>query len=311
MTGGDGAGDRPMSYGEKYRGTPWGRPEPPPPPPTPSRGPRVVAIVAVVAIAVAGVGLVALATAPSRSGPGPNGTPTSPAADRPSSLSPAASPTPTPTADPGQAVLARFWTLVSAPEATYQMTVKGRTTLDRKTYETFSDTFVVVGDDYSGTVRSDGPGPLLAGVQPSEIRSATVARKDGVVYLKEAGKHRTARRSSDRSDRWTPFLYLQLPAWIDYLKPVTVNGRHLHLLRTNTFYRPDIARMLQVRRFNGVPDTMTLDVWVTEAGVPVSATFTEHLVAYDEAGKRHVFDGRTDFVFSRFGAKLAVRVPKP
>lgn len=300
------APEPPMSYAEKYRGTPWGRPEPPPPPPPPSRRPLAVAVVAVIVIVVAGIGIVALASSPSRPGPAPNGSPTSRVAD----ASPSAFvPTPSPSVDPGKAVMARFWALVSAPDASYRMTIKGRTTFDRKTYESFSDTFTVVGDDYSGTVRSYGPGPLLMGVQPSQIRSASVARKHGIVYLKEAGKHRTARRSNDRYDRWTPFLYLQLEGWIDYVRPVTVGGRRLHLLRTNRFYRPDIARLLQVRRFDGVPDTMTLDVYVTEAGVPVSAIFTEHLVGTDQVGKRHVFDGRSEFEFARFGARLAVRIP--
>jgi hypothetical protein len=310
LTTGAGGGDAPMSYSEKYRGTPWGRPEPSAPPPPRSRRPFAIAIVAVIVMAVAGVGIVALATTPTLPGPGPKPSPTLPVAERSASPLPVGSPTPTPTTDPGKAVLARFWTLVSSPDASYRMTVKGRTTFDKKTYETFSDVFVVVGDDYSGTVHSNGPGPLLAGIQPSQIHSATVARKNGVMYLKETGKTRTSRRSSDRSDRWTPFLYLQLEGWIDYLKPVSVGGRQLHLLRTNTFYRPDLSRMLQVRRFDGVPDTMTLDVRVTEAGVPVSATFTEHVVAYDNAGKRHVFDGRTDFAFTKFGAKLTVTIPR-
>ena len=65
-----------------------------------------------------------------------------------------------------------------------------------------------------------------------------------------------------------------MAAWLDYVGPVTVNGRHLQLLRSNKYYRPDIARMLDFAKFLVVPDKMVLDVYVTDAGVPVSAVFT-------------------------------------
>jgi hypothetical protein len=108
----------------------------------------------------------------------------------------------------------------------------------------------------------------------------------------------------------TPFLYLDLVAEIDYVKPVTVNGRRLHLLRTNKYYRPDIARLLDLARFNVVPDRMSLDLYVTDAGVPVKGTFTVAVSGSDQIGRRHKFSAQTDFTFSQFGAKLAIRVPK-
>lgn len=314
MTEPTGGGDRPptqpQSYAEKYRGTPYGRPEIPPPLPRGSRTPLVVALVAVIAIIAAGAGIVFLAMSPSTSSlvPGPaalaSPTPGGSAAPRPTA-------TPTTSVDPGAAALAGFWARVSAPDLSYRLTATGKTTFDRKTFESFTESYAVVGDEYSGTIRSHNRGVVLLGMQPSRITSATVARKGGVVYLKEAGKHRTARRSSDRSDRLTPFMYLQLPGWIDYVKPVTVKGRHLHLLRTNSFYRPDIARLLDLSKFDATPDTMTLDVLVTDDGTPVSATFTEHFVGDDQFGKSHVFNGRTDFTFSKVGAKLPIAVPRP
>lgn len=310
MTEPTGGGGQPQSYAEKYRGTPYGRPEIPPPPPKGSRTPLVVALVAVSAIIAAGAGIVFLATSPGTSSliPGPAGqatsTPGGTTAPRPTA-------TPTPSADPGAAVLAGFWARVSAPDLSYRLTITGKTTLDRKTFESFTESYAVVGDEYSGTIRSHNRGVLLLGIQPSRIASASVARKGGIVYLKEAGKHRTARRSNDRSDRLTPFMYLQLPGWIDYVGPVSVKGRHLHLLRTNSFYRPDIARLLDLSKFEGIPDSMTLDVLVTTDGIPVSATFTEHLVGNDQFGKSHVFNGRADFVFSKVGAELTIAVPRP
>ncbi len=307
MTEPTGDGDRTQSYAEKYRGTPFGRPELPPPPPNASRTPLVVAIVAVIAIVAAGAGIVFLAMAPGTTSlvPGPAGLP-SPTPGG----SPALRSTPTPTADPGAAVMVSFWTRISAPNLSYRLSAKGKTTFDRTTFESFTETYAVAGDEYSGTIRSHNRGLLLQGIQPSRITAATVARKGGIVYLKETGKHRTARRSSDRSDRLTPFLYLQLPGWIDYVKPVTVKGRHLHLLRTNAFYRPDIARLLDLSKFDGIPDSMTLEVLVTTDGIPLSATFTEHLVGTDQFGKSHVFNGRTDFTFSKVGAGFTITVPK-
>lgn len=302
--------ERPQSYAEKYAGTPWGRPSAPAPPPPParSRTPLAFVAVAVVAIVIAGAGLVYLAVSPSQTDPKP--LPSGLADSVPSLRAGVATPTPTPTPDPGQAIKDKFWALVSAPDFSYRRSASGKTLFDRKTYETFVESFTVVGDDYTGKTKSSARGPLLAGVQPTRIRSAQVARKDGTVYLKEAGKHRTALRSNDRRDRLAPFLYLDVPGMFDYVKPVTVGGRHLHLLRSNKFYRPDIARMLDLRRFAGVPDDQSVDVYVTSDGVPVSAVYTLGLVAYDQYNKRHTFTGRTAFTFKNVGDKLAIRIPK-
>jgi hypothetical protein len=298
---------RPAALAETHNRAEETRPGSPAPPA--SNRPFTVAAVAVVAIVVAGAALVVLAAGPDIAGPSAN-RPTPPPAGLPSQGPAAAAPTPMPTADPGVAVKAGFWTLVSAPNASYRLTAKGRSLFDGKTYETFNDWIDVVGDNYSGTIRRTARGPLLNAIQPSQIKAAGIARQDGVVWLKEAGKHRTSRRSNARSDRMTPFLYLDLAAEIDYVKPVTVGGRHLHLLRTNKYYRPDIARLLDLARFNVVPDQMTLDLYVTDAGVPVKATFSVTVSGSDQIGRRHNFRAQTDFTFSSVGAKLAIRVPK-
>ena len=75
MTQPTGDGERPQSYAEKYRGTPYGRPEAPPPPPKASRTPLAIALVAVIAIVVAGTGIVLRATSPGTASlvPGPAG----------------------------------------------------------------------------------------------------------------------------------------------------------------------------------------------------------------------------------------------
>ena len=300
---------RPTPYADSIPGTEWGRPGPPAPLTPPSNRPLAAATVALVTIVMAGSALVALAVAPNGAGPSAN-RPSLPPPGAASSGPSAASPSPTPTPDPGVAIKAAFWAQVSAPDASYHVSVKGRSVFDGKTYETFSESIDVVGDEYSGTIRRTAPGPLLNAIQPSRIKLATIARKAGVVWLKEAGKHRTSRRSSARSDRMTPFMFLDLVAEVDYVKPVTINGRHLHLLRTNRYYRPDIARMLDLARFNVVPDAMALDLYVTDDGVPVKATFTVALSGNDQIGRRHTFYAQTDFTFSKVGTKLAIRVPK-
>ncbi len=311
MTDPHGTGDPPTSYAEKYRGTEWGRPEPPSAVPPPrSRGPVVAAIVAVVAIGVAAVGIGALALAPTV--PAANlGAGASLGAGGASVDQPAASPTPSPTMDPGAAVKAKFWAIVSAVDLSYRMTGQGKTVFDRKTYQTFAEKFVVVGDDYSGTLKgTPTPGPDRMGMAPSRIRSALVARKGGMVYVKEKGSSRTAYRSSARADRLVPFMYIDLAAAIDYVKPVTMNGRHLHLLRTNRFYRPDIARLLDMGQFAGVPDSMGLDLYVTDDGLPVSGVFTMDVRAHDQFGGPHRLTGRSTYAFTDFGGPLKVVVPK-
>jgi len=309
MTAPHGTGDPPTSYAEKYRGTEWGRPEPPPPPPRRSRGPFAAAVVAVVAIGVAAVGIGALALSPSK--PVANlGAALSPGSGTGSVDRPTPSATPSPTTDPGAVVKAKFWATVSPVDLSYRMTGQGKTILDRKTYQTFAEKFTVVGDDYSGTLKGTPKGPHLMGIEPSQIRSAVVARKGGMVYLKEKGSSRTAYRSSARADRLAPFMYIDLAGAIDYVKPVTIDGRHLHLLRTNRFFRPDIARLLDMGQFAGVPDSMGLDLYVTDDGLPVSGVFTMDVRYHDQFGGAHHLAGRSTYAFTDFGGPLKVVVPK-
>ncbi len=136
---------RPTSYSEQYQGTEFGRPAPPPPSPPPSRRPFAVAAIAVIAILVAGSALVVLAVAPN--GVGSIGSrpsvPPSGSTERP--VRRLRRPRLTPTIDPGTAVTTRFWTLVSAPDASYHLAAKGKSVFDGKTYETFRESIDIVG----------------------------------------------------------------------------------------------------------------------------------------------------------------------
>jgi len=296
MTQPTGDGERPQSYAEKDRGTPYGRPEAPPPPPKTSRTPLAIALVAVIAIVVAGTAIVLRATSPGTTSlvPGPAGlasrSPGSPATARPTA-------TPAPSPDTGAAVLAAFWSRVSAPDLSYHLTGVGTTTLDGKTVQHYSESLNVVGDTYSGTLTT------------KERGTVTIARKDGVIWVKLPGKPRAGRQTDLRYGRLTPFLYLNMAAWLDDVGPVTVKGRRLELLRSNRYYRPDIARMLDLAKFPWEPDTMVLDVYVTGDGVPVSATFKLDVSVDDSMGS-HRIHARTDFTFSKVGAKLSIAVPK-
>ncbi len=289
------AAAKPTSYAEKYRGTEWGRPEPPSAAPPPSTGRPWLIIGSVVLIGVAAAGLIGLAVS-SPPGPAPALRSPGPSAVGSSGDSSIASPSPSPTPDPGKLVLAKFWTLVSAPDVSYHMTAKGKSVLDKKTIESYTESIDVVGDAYSGWIDSN--------VSPKSL----IARQNGIVWVKVPGKPRVGRQTSERYFRLTPFLYVNMAAWVDYVRPVIVTGRRLHLLRSNAFYRPDIARMLDFSKFLVEPDTMVLDLYVTDAGVPVSAVFTADVELRDSTGN-HVFHGRSDFAFSKVGAKLTIRIP--
>ena len=292
-----------MSYSEKYAGTEWGRPVPPPLAPLPPRSRITLVFVGLVVVLIvgAGIGLVNLALAPSRPA-GLIGTAT-PTTGLGSSGPSAASPTPTPTADPGLAIRARFWALVSAPDVSYHLNANGawtnRYVARHKTIRgSFTESLDIVGDTYSGSFA------------PSGVPRRTIARKGGVAWVRPAGGPRVARRTQDRYYRFSPFLDLRFAAWLDYVKPVTVDGRHLHLLRSNTFYRPDVARMLGLIAFKVEPDTMVLELYVTDEGVPVSATFTVAVdVAYTDM--QQIFHGHANFSFARFGQPFKIVVPKP
>lgn len=289
--------ERPMSYAEKYRGTEWGRPEPPTPPALPptSKAPLIIALVVVAAIVATGIGLVALST---RGGPVNLGAASTPGSGAASPSLPARIATPTPTADPGKAVLTKFWTLVSAPNASYHVTVSGKSKLGTQRW-TFHESLDIAGDEYAGSFTSSLEG------------TRKVARKDGVYWYKKTGKTPVGVRTNDRHLRRTPFMDLNLAAWVDYVKPVIRGGKHLHLLRSNTFYRPDTARLLGLPRFPFEPNKMGLDLYVTDDGVPVSAEFT--LSAHGRGvkpGTKVTLTSTASFTFSKFGAEFTIRVPR-
>lgn len=292
--------ERPMSYAEKYRGTEWGRPESPTPPAAPpgSKMPLIVALVVAVAIVGAGIGLVALTSSPA-SAPGQPGASAPGGAGAGAGPSLAARTAPaSPSVDPGIAIVAKFWTLVSAPDLSYHMTVSGKSKLGKERW-TFRESLDVVGDEYAGSFTSSLEG------------TRKIARKDGGYWYKKSGKTAVGVRTNDRHLRRTPFMDLQLAAWLDYVKPVSIGGRHLHLLRSNAFYRPDYARLLGLPKFPFEPNRAELDLYVSDDGVPVSAEFT--LFAHGRGatpGTTVNLNSTTSFTFARFGATFKIRVPK-
>ena len=140
---------RPAAPRRTYRATYLGGSEPPPQPATPSRAPFFVAVAALVAIAVAGSALVALAVVPTGTLQGANN-PTVPPAGQATASPSAASPSPSPSVDPGIAIKAAFWTLVSAPDASYHLSCQGQVRARRQDLSTFTESVDIVGDEYSG-----------------------------------------------------------------------------------------------------------------------------------------------------------------
>ena len=185
---------------------------------------------------------------------------------------------------------------MSDPNASYHMTASGRSTINGKLFESFKQSIDVVGDEYSGWIDSN--------VSPK----GKIARKDGVVWVKVPGRARVGRQTSETllpADA----VPLYRARGLDRLRE-TRDGRRPAPppARTNSFYRPDIARMLDLGKFRVVPDKMDLDILVTDAGVPVSAVFTADVTVGNATQQR--FHGKTTFAFSKFGDKLRISVPK-
>jgi hypothetical protein len=85
-------------------------------------------------------------------------------------------------------------------------------------------------------------------------------------------------------------------------------GRTLHRLTTTKFYAPSIERMLDLGGFTLRPDTLRLVLLVTDAGVPVRATFTCIVDGSPVDGIPH-FAGTAEYEFRAFGEPATIATP--
>jgi hypothetical protein len=224
---------------------------------------------------------------------------TSPASGSSPTTGPArATATPGPSADPGQLALQRFDALISDPKLAYHVSASAVTRAGGVTAR-FSESLNVSGSNYAGTVNSVGPG--------ASGRSSVVYFR-GVVYLNGRGTDRRwiSSRRSDTFVQIAPFLYLRTED-IDYVRPVTVDGRALFLLRSTDSYMPDKARMLGLAGMNVGADREWLEVYVTASGTPVRAIY--HVDAGTGVSGKPLLVGRSIFSFNRVGASFTIVRP--
>jgi hypothetical protein len=129
-----------------------------------------------------------------------------------------------------------------------------------------------------------------------------------VIYLKGGATDRRwiSSRRSDTFVQIAPFLYLRTED-IDYVKPVTINGRALFLLRSTDSYMPDKARMLGLAGMNVGANREWLEVYVTASGAPVRAIY--HVEAGAGVSGKPLLVGRSIFTFSRVAASFRIARP--
>lgn len=269
---------------ERFRGTEWGTPEPaPPPPPRRGRGPvPLVAAILVLGGTLAGVALLA---SPQNEG------------DRPE-LHASFLPDDgiTPRVPDSIRILDAFWAVARDPELAYHLEGTGGSTA-----EGFDSSFElrldVVGDDYSGTVNTIGGTGL-----------ADIIRVDHVVYVRPTGGAWLALRTDDRTLRQLPFMGLEGRRELVYDGTLEDGGRTLHRLVTTKFYAPSVERMLDLAGFTLRPDTLSLVLLVSDAGVPVRATFRCTVDGSPVDGIPH-FEGTAEYEFRAFGVPAAIATP--
>jgi hypothetical protein len=274
----------PGSIIERFRGTEWESPAPPPPPqPRQRGGALIVLLVAIVAIGSLVVGVVVVL-------PGLLG--------EPAPTHVVANPDITARVPDSIRVLDRFWAVARDPELSYHL--EGTGSSHAEGFDaSFELSLDVVGDDFTGTVNSIGGAGL-----------AEYIRFDGVVYVRPEGEEWGGLRTSDAIFRQVPFMGLAGRRELVYDDSLVEGGVMLHRLVTTESYTPSVERMLDVSLLPFRPDTRSLELIVTDDGVPVRATFSCILEGSLVDGIPR-FEGTAEYVFSDFGEAVVIQTPTP
>jgi hypothetical protein len=267
---------------ERFRGTEWdtGRVVADGPPPRRSSASRVVLMIGLLLVVGAlAAGLVLVV-----------GLPPSGVAD--------ASPTVEPTPTEPQRVMAAFWRTLEFGPLSYHEEVTGTTDTDA-VQATFRLSLDVLDDEYTGKVFvSAGVGDVL------------LVRHEGVVYAQVVGETEWHSGSLNfREYRESPFLGLDDHRELAYGEVFIENGRKLHRLVSTAVYRPAIGRMLRLYVPELPTATVSLELIVSDAGLPIRATFA----AQFEGDSRTItppFTGSATYVFSRFEEPVTITAPK-
>lgn len=277
----------PKPYGsiiERFRGTEWEAPKPPPSPPPGRRGPLAVLLLITI-IAAGGIGFAII-----RQGVAPQQNP---------SAGPAR-PGVTPRVPDSIRILDAFWSTVRQSDLAYHLEGSGtaHATTPTQTFDTsFELSLDVVGDEFSGRVNSIGGSGM-----------AEITRVDGVVYARPQGGNWVYGRTSDSIVRQDPFAGLEGRRELGYDSAVVVDGGTLHRLSTTEFYAPSVGRMLDLASFNFHANVVKLDLLVTDAGIPVSATFTCLVNGSLADGIPH-FVGSAEYTYTKFGEPADIKAP--
>jgi len=271
---------------ERFRGTEWETPQAPPPRP-PSRG--RFPIVLVVGVLVLGIGLVTGIAFLSGQPPGRTGI----------SGTPTRNPFVTPRVPDSIRVLELFWATVRDPDLSYHLEGSGEFQSEAFT-TSFELSLEVVGDDYTGTVNTIGGTGF-----------AEIIRLDGVVYARRTGEDWVSRRTSDAGLRQDPFMGLAGRRELVYDDEALEDGETHHRLVSTQFYAPSVARMLDLGAFRvSQPKTLTLELIVTDEGVPLRATFNL-LVEGSAVDGLAPMEGHAEYAFTDVGVPVVVATPAP
>jgi hypothetical protein len=207
------------------------------------------------------------------------------------------SPLPTVTPSPEDEVLASVWRQIDDPTLSYHLSGKGRSKIQGEIVFRFTLELDINGDDWAGKVNSVGGS--------GKVR---MVRKDGVMYSRKGSARWQARRFSSPAIRMAPFMGVDSQADLVYDSPVVEDGRILHRLVSTSSYNPSIERMLHLATFRVVPDLVRLELYVTDSGVPIRATFRCEARGPRAAGSPE-FVGTADYTFSEFGANFSIKAP--
>lgn len=276
------------SYTERY--APPAESPPPPPSPGGSMDGRVLALIGVgLLVAALVVGLVLRGSRPPAVATVATPNPTS-----------TTSVAPRPTPGPLDLAFDRFWTVIGDPRLSYHLETVGGGTIGDEAY-TFRESLDVAGDDWKGTEQAHGLGSASA---------AQLVVLDTVVWLKVPGGSWHENIEHDPYFRARPLLNLDSQRDLSPYAAVVRDGRTLYDLRSTTNYQPYPGRLIGFVSMEIRVDTLELDVFVTEDGVPVEATV--HILAggLGSDGKPQ-FDAKATRTFSKVGGTFTIVAPKP
>jgi len=209
---------------------------------------------------------------------------------------------PPPTKAPGAEVTAAMWKLIGTSAVSYHLETSGTVVAkaaDKRFAQKFTLAIDIAGDDYVGTLAFAGG------------KKYVWDRFQGTVYARVAGTSKwSSTPTFDRAFRQSPFMGLDDQRELAYGGSFVEKGITLHRLVSTEAYRPSVARMLALARFDlpFLAVDVHLELIVTDEGVPVRATFSCKVAPDPEKGIIG-FSGSAKFSYSKFGQGPKITAP--